>query len=337
MPEFLPISRADMQRRGWEQCDFVYIIGDGYVDHPSFGHAIISRVLEDAGYKVGIISQPDWKNPASINALGEPRLGFLVMGGNMDSMVNHYSVSKKHRQTDAFTPGGVMGKRPDYAVTVYCNLIRQTYKKAPIIIGGIEASLRRLAHYDYWSDKLKRSILLDAQADLLLYGMGERKYEKYGAAFFSVIDAYRADHPDAVLSLDPPAPEPEKPLPSEKKKKPPKAERPAFYLTAEDARSFNYQDSYTGAELKAALIEAAGDPDVKAPTIKEIDEWLLAQRLIGMERLPTKGFYYVPTPAGVDAGLRSEDKVSARGTPYSVLLFTPEAQRMVVEHFIKPD
>ena len=157
-----------------------------------------------------------------------------------------------------------------------------------------------------------------AEDMLGIYGMGERKYEKYGAAFFAVIDAYRADHPDAVLSLDPPAPEPEKPLPSEKKKKPPKAERPAFYLTA-------------------ALIEAAGDPDVKAPTIKEIDEWLLAQRLIGMERLPTKGFYYVPTPAGVDAGLRSEDKVSARGTPYSVLLFTPEAQRMVVEHFIKAE
>ena len=176
-----------------------------------------------------------------------------------------------------------------------------------------------------------------AEDMLGIYGMGERKYEKYGAAFFAVIDAYRADHPDAVLSLDPPAPEPEKPLPSEKKKKPPKAERPAFYLTAEDARSFNYQDSYTGAELKAALIEAAGDPDVKAPTIKEIDEWLLAQRLIGMERLPTKGFYYVPTPAGVDAGLRSEDKVSARGTPYSVLLFTPEAQRMVVEHFVKAE
>ena len=176
-----------------------------------------------------------------------------------------------------------------------------------------------------------------AEDMLGIYGMGERKYEKYGAAFFAVIDAYRADHPDAVLSLDPPAPEPEKPLPSEKKKKPPKAERPAFYLTTEDARSFNYQDSYTGAELKAALIEAAGDPDVKAPTIKEIDEWLLAQRLIGMERLPTKGFYYVPTPAGVDAGLRSEDKVSARGTPYSVLLFTPEVQRMVVEHFIKPE
>ena len=174
MPEFLPVCRADMDARGWAQCDFVYVIGDAYVDHPSFGHAIISRVLEHAGYKVGILSQPDWKNPASIAALGVPRLGFLVSGGNMDSMVNHYSVFKKHRQADAYTPGGVMGKRPDYAVVVYCNLIRRTFKSVPILIGGIEASLRRLAHYDYWSDKLKRSILLDSQADLLLYGMGER-------------------------------------------------------------------------------------------------------------------------------------------------------------------
>ena len=171
---FLPISKKDMKQRGWEQCDFVYVIGDAYVDHPSFGHAIISRVLEHAGYKVGIISQPDWKNPASIDILGRPRLGFLVMGGNMDSMVNHYSVFKHHRKTDAYTPGGVTGKRPDYATVVYCNLIRQTYKDVPIIIGGMEASLRRLAHYDYWSDKMKRSILLDSQADLLLYGMGER-------------------------------------------------------------------------------------------------------------------------------------------------------------------
>lgn len=171
---FLPISKKDMKKRGWEQCDFVYIIGDAYVDHPSFGHAIISRILEHAGYKVGIISQPDWKNPASIDALGRPRLGFLVMGGNMDSMVNHYSVFKHHRKMDAYTPGGATGKRPDYATVVYCNLIRQTYKDVPIIIGGMEASLRRLAHYDYWSDKMKRSILLDAQADLLLYGMGER-------------------------------------------------------------------------------------------------------------------------------------------------------------------
>ena len=157
--DFLPISRADMDRRGWEQCDFVYVIGDAYVDHSTFGHAIISRVLEDAGYKVGIISQPDWKNPASIQALGEPRLAFLVMGGNMDSMVNHYSVSKKRRRTDAFTPGGVTGKRPDHATVVYCNLIRRSFPHKPIIVGGIEASLRRLAHYDYWSDSLKRRLM----------------------------------------------------------------------------------------------------------------------------------------------------------------------------------
>ena len=199
MPEFLPISRADMQRRGWEQCDFVYVIGDGYVDHPSFGHAIISRVLEDAGYKVGIISQPDWKNPDSINALGEPRLGFLVMGGNMDSMVNHYTVSKAHRKTDAYTPGGVMGKRPDYAVTVYCNLIRRTYRRKPIIIGGIEASLRRLAHYDYWSDKLKRSILLDSQADLLIYGMGERAVVEIANALNDGMDAQNITYIDGTV------------------------------------------------------------------------------------------------------------------------------------------
>ena len=188
MSDFLPISKKDMKSRGWEQCDFVYIIGDAYVDHPSFGHAIISRVLEHAGYKVGIIAQPDWKDPQSINKLGEPRLGFLVMGGNMDSMVNHYSVSKKRRKSDAFTPGGVMGKRPDYAVTVYCNLIRRTYPKKPILIGGIEASLRRLAHYDYWSDKLKRSVLLDSQADLLLYGMGERSIVEAADALNSGMD-----------------------------------------------------------------------------------------------------------------------------------------------------
>lgn len=171
---FLPISKQEMLSYGWEQCDFVYVIGDAYVDHPSFGHAIISRVLERHGYSVGIISQPDWKNPKSIDVFGRPRLGFLVSGGNMDSMVNHYSVSKHRRKTDAFTPGGVMGKRPDYATVVYCNLIRQTYQDIPILIGGIEASLRRLAHYDYWSESLKRSILLDSQADLLMYGMGEK-------------------------------------------------------------------------------------------------------------------------------------------------------------------
>lgn len=174
MSGFLPVSRADMDEQGITQLDFVYVTGDAYVDHPSFGHAIISRVLEAHGYKVGIIAQPDWKDPKSITVLGEPRLGFLVTAGNMDSMVCHYSVSKKRRSTDAYTPGGVTGKRPDYATMVYSRLIRSVYGQIPIIIGGIEASLRRLGHYDYWSNKVKRSLLLDSQADLISYGMGER-------------------------------------------------------------------------------------------------------------------------------------------------------------------
>ena len=170
---FLPITIEDMKNRGWDEVDFAYVIGDAYVDHPSFGPAIISRCLEAHGYRVGIISQPDWKRDDSIAVFGKPRLGILISAGNMDSMVNHYSVSKKRRSMDAFTPGGVMGKRPDYATVVYGNLIRRTYKEIPIVIGGIEASLRRLAHYDYWSNTMKRSILLDSQADLLIYGMGE--------------------------------------------------------------------------------------------------------------------------------------------------------------------
>ena len=185
MRDFLPVSKEDMKSRGWEQCDFVYILGDAYVDHPSFGPAIISRVLESKGYKVGIIAQPDWKDEASIRTLGEPRLGFLVSGGNMDPMVNHYSVAKKRRQTDAYSPGGVIGKRPDRATVVYCNLIRKSFPKIPIIIGGIEASLRRMAHYDYWSDKVKRSILLDAQADILSYGMGEKSIVEIAEALDS--------------------------------------------------------------------------------------------------------------------------------------------------------
>ena len=185
--DYLPISREDMEKRNWEQCDFVYVTGDAYVDHPSFGHAIISRILESHGYKVGIIAQPDWKNADSVRILGEPRLGYLVSAGNMDSMVNHYSVSKKRRAKDSYTPGGEMGKRPDYATVVYCNLIRSISKK-PIIIGGIEASLRRLAHYDYWSGKMKRSILLDSQADLLSYGMGERSIVEIADALNSGID-----------------------------------------------------------------------------------------------------------------------------------------------------
>ena len=172
---FLPVSRADMDARGWDECDFVYVNGDAYVDHPSFGAAIVTRVLEAHGYKVGFIAQPNWKDPASITVLGKPRLGFLVSAGNMDSMVNHYSVTKHRRRTDYYTPGGVMGARPNHACVVYGNLIRSVYKDSPIIMGGIEASLRRLAHYDYWSDKLKRSILLDAGADLVIYGMGEHQ------------------------------------------------------------------------------------------------------------------------------------------------------------------
>ncbi len=185
---FLPVNHKEMEARGWDRPDFVYLIGDAYVDHPSFGPAIISRVLESRGYRIAILSQPDWKDEKVIQEFGRPRLGFLVSSGNMDSMVNHYSVSKKRRKSDAYTPGGVIGKRPDYAVVVYCNYIRRVYKDIPIIIGGIEASLRRLAHYDYWSDKLKRSILLDSQADLISYGMGERSIVEIAEALDSGID-----------------------------------------------------------------------------------------------------------------------------------------------------
>lgn len=188
MSGFLPISKEDMLNRGWDEVDFTYIIGDAYVDHPSFGPAIISRVLEAHGYRVGIISQPNWKDDNSINVFGKPRLGFLVSAGNMDSMVNHYSVSKKPREMDAYTPGGIKGKRPDNATVCYCNLIRHTYKNVPIIIGGIEASLRRLAHYDYWSNSLKRSILLDSQANIISYGMGERSIVEIADALNSGLD-----------------------------------------------------------------------------------------------------------------------------------------------------
>lgn len=185
--DYLPISKEDMKKRGIEQLDFVYVIGDAYVDHPSFGPAIISRILEANGYQVGIIAQPDWKDEGSIQILGKPRLGFLVSAGNMDTMVNHYTVAKKHRKVDAYSPGGVMGKRPDRATIVYCNLIRKVYKDIPIVTGGIEASLRRLAHYDYWSDKVKRSILLDSGADIISYGMGEHSIVEIADALASGI------------------------------------------------------------------------------------------------------------------------------------------------------
>ncbi len=197
--EFLPITRKEMEDRGISQPDFVYVIGDAYVDHPSFGHAIISRILESHGYSVCIISQPDWKNPKSIDVFGRPRLGFLVSGGNMDSMVNHYSVTRHRRKTDSFTPGGIMGKRPDYATIVYCNLIRQTYKDVPILIGGIEASLRRLGHYDYWSNAMKRSILLDSQADLLMYGMGEKSIVEIAEALNAGMDVQDITYIDGTV------------------------------------------------------------------------------------------------------------------------------------------
>ncbi len=185
---FLPVCRQDMLDRGLRQLDFVYVCGDAYVDHPSFGSAIISRVLEAHGYSVGFICQPDWNDPSSVTIYGEPRLGFLVSSGNMDSMVNHYTVAKKRRHQDAYTPGGVIGKRPDRAVIVYGNLIRETYKHTPMIIGGIEASLRRLGHYDYWSDKVRRSILLESGADLISYGMGERSIVEIADALASGLD-----------------------------------------------------------------------------------------------------------------------------------------------------
>ena len=186
--DFLPTTKEEMAKRGWDRPDFVYVSGDAYVDHSSFGTAIISRVLEAHGYKVAIIAQPDYRNSDSITIFGQPRLGFLVSAGNMDSMVNHYTVNKKRRSNDAYTPGGKAGARPDYATIVYCNLIKQKYKNSPILIGGIEASLRRMGHYDYWSDKIKRSILMDSGADILMYGMGELSVVEIADALNSGID-----------------------------------------------------------------------------------------------------------------------------------------------------
>lgn len=173
--KFLPISKEDMIARGWDSVDFIYVSGDAYVDHPSFGASIITRVLEAEGFKVGFISQPDWNSDAAFKVFGKPRLGFFVSSGNIDSMVAHYTVAKRKRNTDAYSPGGKMGLRPDRAVIVYCNKIREIYGDVPIIIGGLESSLRRFAHYDYWDDKIRPSILFDAKADLISFGMGEKQ------------------------------------------------------------------------------------------------------------------------------------------------------------------
>ncbi|MBU3145453.1 YgiQ family radical SAM protein [Clostridium sp. CF012] len=172
--QFLPISMADLKERNISQLDFIIITGDAYIDHPSFGTAIIGRTLEHQGFTVGIIAQPNWENVDDFRKLGKPKYGFLINSGNIDSMVNHYTTSKKKRRTDLYSPGGEMGHRPDRAVIVYCNRAREAFKNVPIIIGGIEASLRRFAHYDYWDNKVRRSLLIDAKADLLIYGMGEK-------------------------------------------------------------------------------------------------------------------------------------------------------------------
>ena len=260
-----------MLERGWDELDFVYVSGDAYVDHPSFGMAIITRLLEAHGYRVGVIAQPDWRDPASVTTLGEPRLGFLVMGGNMDSMVNHYTVSKAHRKADAYTPGGVMGKRPDYAVTVYCNLIRRTYRRKPIIIGGIEASLRRLAHYDYWSDRLKRSILLDSQADLLIYGMGERAVVEIANALNDGMDAQDITYIDGTVykTREPDTSVPSITLPAF----PDMQKNPRVY-----AESFSIQYRNTDPFCAKRLIEPYGDhefivqnPPQKPLSQKEMD------------------------------------------------------------------
>ena len=188
--QFLPVCRSDMEARSWNQLDFLYIVGDAYVDHPSFGHAIISRVLESRGYRVGMLAQPDWHSPEPFKVMGRPRLGVLVSAGNIDSMVNHYTAAKKPRGEDFYSPGGKKGCRPDRATIVYCNRVREAFGNIPLLIGGVEASLRRFAHYDYWDDKLRRSILLDSRADILMYGMGEKQVVEIADCLDSGMDVH---------------------------------------------------------------------------------------------------------------------------------------------------
>lgn len=189
MTNFLPVNKEDMKERGWEQLDFILVSGDAYVDHPSFGTAVIGRVLESRGYKVGIIAQPEWENNEAFKVLGKPKLGFLITSGNIDSMVNHYTAAKKKRSDDLYSPGGKGGYRPDRATIVYSTKVKELYSDVPIILGGLEASLRRFAHYDYWSNKVRRSILLDSKADLIVYGMGERQIIEIAEALESGIPA----------------------------------------------------------------------------------------------------------------------------------------------------
>ncbi|MBQ4159477.1 MAG: YgiQ family radical SAM protein [Clostridia bacterium] len=201
MRDFLPTTKEELVQRGWNTPDFLYITGDAYVDHPSFGHAIISRVLEANGYSVGIVAQPDWRSTDDFKRLGKPRLGVLVTSGNIDSMVNHYTAAKKPRSEDLYSPGGEAGHRPDRAVIVYCNRIREAFGDIPIIIGGIEASLRRFAHYDYWDNKVRRSVLLDSRADLLIYGMGEKQIVQIADALEKGIPVKKIRHIDGTCFI----------------------------------------------------------------------------------------------------------------------------------------
>ena len=211
---FLPVSKHDMEKLNIEQLDFVYVVGEAYVDHPSFGHAIISRVLEDAGYTVGIIALPDWHTKDDFMRLGKPRLAFLCSAGNMDSMVNRYTVNKKTRSTDSYAPGGKAGMRPDRATVVYCNRIREAYGDVPIIIGGVEASLRRFAHYDYWDNKVRRSILFDSRGDILIYGMGEHQIVEVADLLNSGVDANDITDVDGIAYISREKPDDAKEIPS---------------------------------------------------------------------------------------------------------------------------
>ena len=199
MKQFLPVTKEEMLERGWSQPDFVYVNGDAYVDHPSFGAAIITRVLEAHGFKVCMLAQPNWKSVDDFKRFGKPRLGFLVSSGNIDSMVNHYTVSKRHRKQELYSNNGESGHRPDRAVIVYCQKIREAYKDATIIIGGIEASLRRLAHYDYWDDKVRQSILVDSSADLCMFGMGENSIIEIAEALDSGIEVQYLTYLDGTV------------------------------------------------------------------------------------------------------------------------------------------
>jgi len=247
---FLPVTPEDMKSRGWEQLDFLYIVGDAYVDHPSFGHAIISRVLEAEGYKVGIVSLPDWRSTDDFKKLGKPRLGVLVTAGNIDSMVNHYTVSKKKRSDDAYAPGNKAGQRPDRATIVYCNRIREAFGDVPLIIGGVEASLRRFAHYDYWDDKVRRSILLDSRADILIYGMGERQIVEIAEKLNSGIPVKEIRDVDGTCYLSSEIPDGALELPSMEKCRDSKKE---YAISCRD--QYYEQNPYTG----KVLVQKHGD------------------------------------------------------------------------------